>query len=137
MPFNPVSLANLKPYPPGTQGTAGVKYVERMVASAQKASPQAMKLLRQAMRNPELPMSTRLRCAEYIVDKAWPKNAPELAISGTGLEFLELRFVAPGQQAKDIPSLEAQAISSTYEQDSEISHTSPHTDVEQESEEDQ
>lgn len=97
MPVNPISLANLRaPWQPGEQGTAGVRYVERMVTRAQKAGPQAMRLLQHAMRNPELPMSLRVRCAEYIVDKAWPKEAPGLSISGPGVEWLELRFVAPG-----------------------------------------
>lgn len=104
MPVNPNSLANLRaPWQPGEQGTAGVKYVERMVARAQKTAPQAMRLLSQAMRNPELPMSLRCRIAEYIVDKAWPKEAQNSLISGlSGVEFLELRFVAPGQQAQPI-----------------------------------
>lgn len=68
-----------------------------MVTRAQKAGPQAMRLLQHAMRNPELPMSLRVRCAEYIVDKAWPKQAENggISISG-GAEWLELRFVAPG-----------------------------------------
>lgn len=140
MAINPNSLANLRaPWQPGEQGTAGVRYVERLVTRAQKAGPQAFRLLQQAMRNPELPMSLRCRIAEYIVDKAWPKEAQNGLMGAlSGVEFLELRFVAPGQQqAKDIPSLEAQAISSTYSEDAEISHTSPHTDVDEESEEDQ
>lgn len=98
MAVNPNSLANLRaPWQRGEQGTAGVRYVERMVSRAQKAGPQAIRLLHQAMRNPELPMSLRCRIAEYIVDKAWPKEAQNTLISGlNGVEWLELRFTAPG-----------------------------------------
>lgn len=131
----PNQLANLRPpWQPGTQPKPSTNYVERMISRGHKAAPQAMRLITQAMHDRELPMSLRLRCAEYIVDKTWPKP-PAGALAGVlgqgGVEFLELRFVAPGQ-AKDIPSLEAQAISSTYSEDAEISHASPHTDVEQE-----
>lgn len=49
------------------------------------------------MKNPELPMSTRLRAAEFIIDKTWPKEAQNTLISGlNGVEWLELRFTAPG-----------------------------------------
>lgn len=102
MPVNPNSLANLRPpWPQGVQPKPGPNYVERMISRGHKAAPQAMRLITQAMHDRELPMSLRLRCAEYIVDKTWPKP-PAGAYAGvlgpSGVEFLELRFVAPGQQ---------------------------------------
>lgn len=139
MAVNPISLNNLRaPWQPGEQGTAGVRYVERMVSRAQKAGPQAMRLLQQAMRNPELPMGLRCRIAEYIVDKAWPKTVENggISISG-GIECLELRFVAPGREVSetislplstDTSSLKDQAISTTYSVEEQSSHTLSHTE---------
>lgn len=93
------SLANLRPpWQSGQQPRPGVRYIERMINRAHKAGPQAIRLLTQAMNDTELPMSLRCRCAEYIADKIWPKSAPELRL-GDGVEFLELRFVAPGASA--------------------------------------
>lgn len=42
-------------------------------------------------------MSTRLRCAEFIIDKTWPKEAQNTILGAIGgVEWLELRFTAPG-----------------------------------------
>lgn len=99
-----------------------------MLARANKSAPQAMRLIAQAMRDPELPMSTRLRCAEYIVDKTWPKEAQNgiLGALTGGAEFLELRFVAPGQQQAD----KHQEITTTYE----VEEADTHNDAEPEDE---
>lgn len=83
-------------------------------------------------------MSTRLRCAEYVLDKALPTQKGASMVLESGAEWLELRFVAPsGQPSKDDPSLKDQAISTTYRVEDENSHTSSHTDVNEGSEEDQ
>lgn len=139
MPVHPNSLANLTPWQPGTQPKAGAGYIERMIARAGKAAPQAMRLIAQAMKDPELPMSTRLRCAEYIVDKTWPKPPAGALASALaeGAEWLELRFVSPSGQATDTVSPQPPAISTTYSVEPETSHTSSPTDVNDGSEEDQ
>lgn len=80
-------------------------------------------------------MSTRLRCAEYVLDKALPTQKGASMVLESGAEWLELRFVSPsGPAAKDTASLKDQAISTTYSVEPETSHTSPHTDVEPEDE---
>lgn len=131
---HPNSLANLKPpWQSGEQPKPGERYIQRMVNRAQKAGPQAMRLMTQCMRDPELPISQRLRCAEFIIEHTWPKEAAAglLGALGNGAEWLELRFVSPsGQASKDNPSLQPQAISTTYSVEEEISHTSSPTDAE-------
>ena len=131
---HPNSLANLRPWKPGqAPPPPGPKKVEQALKIAQQSCPKAAKLIARCISDPELPISTRLRCAEFMLDKALPnvKSGISGILEGNGLEFLELRFVAPGQ-AKDTPSLNDQAISTTYSVDADISHTSSHTDVEHE-----
>lgn len=117
------------------------------MARANKAAPQAIRLIAQAMRDTENPLSLRLRCAEYIVDRTWPKDTQKgllEALSG-GIECLELRFVAPGREVSetislplstDTSSLKDQAISTTYIVEEQSSHTLPHTRDSAESAED-
>lgn len=134
MPVHPNSIANLTPWQPGTQPKASATWIERTIARAHKAAPQAMRLIAQAMKDPELPMSTRLRCAEYIVDKTWPKPPAGALASALaeGAEWLELRFVSPSGQASSAHKIE-QDQSLTIEHE-DLGHASDHPDVEPEDE---
>lgn len=99
MPVHPNSLANLRPpWKPGETGIPGNRYVERMVNGGCRAGPRAIELISRTMRDEEQPISTRLRCAEYIVDKTWPKAPSGAAVNITAeaIDFLELRFHYPG-----------------------------------------
>lgn len=99
MAGHPNSLANLRPWPKGEQPKPGPRYLERMLERGSRYAPQAIRLIGQAMKDPELPMATRLRCAEFIVDKTWPKAPAGGQLTLTeGIDWLELRFVAPGSQ---------------------------------------
>lgn len=119
--MHPNSLANLRPaWKPGDTpnpgGFSGQRNVDKALAMAQKACPKAARLIVQAISNEELPMSTRLRCAEYVLDKALPSQkgseGASLVLSGGGVEWLELRFVKPGSE-------QPPTISTTYEQQPE------------------
>lgn len=106
MPVHPNSLANLRPpWKPGETGIPGNRYVERMVNGGCRAGPRAIELISRTMRDEEQPISLRLRCAEYIVDKTWPKpppgGVPGVTINSDGIDFLELRFHYPGDSNPD------------------------------------
>lgn len=112
--MHPNSLANLRPAwrpgeTPNPTGVNGHKRIERALTIAQNACPKAATLIANAISDPDLPMSTRLRCAEYVLDKVLPPakrpDGTTLALNG-GAEWLELRFVAP-----------TPAISTTYEEE--------------------
>jgi hypothetical protein len=100
---HPNSLANLRPWKPGqAPSTAGPKKIEQALKITQQSCPKAARLITRAIDNPELPMSLRLRCAEYVLDKALPPQQASGSLSiGQGVEWLELRFVAPGGQAAE------------------------------------
>lgn len=102
--MHPNSIANLRPAwrpgeTPNPTGVNGQKRIERALQIAQNACPKAAKLIANAIGDQDLPMSTRLRCAEYVLDKVLPtpKGATALSIgAAAGVEWLELRFTAPG-----------------------------------------
>lgn len=96
---HPNSLANLRPWKPGqAPPPPGPKKVEQALKIAQQSCPKAARLIARCISDPELPISTRLRCAEFMLDKALPAQKSGISglLEGNGLEFLELRFVAPG-----------------------------------------
>lgn len=102
--MHPNSIANLRPAwrpgeTPNPTGVNGQKRIERALQIAQNACPKAAKLIANAINDQGLPMSTRLRCAEYVLDKVLPTPKGPTALSigaGAGVEWLELRFTAPG-----------------------------------------
>jgi hypothetical protein len=99
--MHPNSLANLRaPWQPGETAVRNPAKVDRALKTLTKATPKAALLIARSIDNPELPISTRLRCAEYVLDHTLPKDQPGIAI-GQGVEWLELRFVAPGGQAAE------------------------------------
>lgn len=111
---HPNSLANLRPWKPGqAPPPPGPKKVEQALKIAQQSCPKAARLIARCISDPELPISTRLRCAEFVLDKALPTQKSGISgiLEGSGLEFLELRFVAPGQQPEShrVPLIEAEA----------------------------
>lgn len=102
---HPNSLANLRPpWQPGTQPKPGAVYIERMINRGNQLGPQAMTLLGRAMKDPDQPMSLRIRCAEYIVDKTWPKDpgVVEQWNAATGSREFHVIFIRPGEDARDI-----------------------------------
>ena len=97
----PSQLANLRPpWKPGEQPKPGARFIERMINRGHRAGPRAIQLISLTMEDPEQPMSLRMRAAEYIVDKVWPKPPPGgvsgVTINSDGIDFLELRFHYPG-----------------------------------------
>ena len=109
--MHPNSIANLKPpWRPGERPPSpGPSKLERALKISQDAAPNAARLIARTVNDPEVPIALRLRCAEYLLDKALPRptSGPGLQLSGMGVEFLELRFVAPGQQeTRRIPSVD-------------------------------
>lgn len=95
--MHPNSIANLRPpWKPGERPPSpGPSKVEKALKIIQDGCPKAARLIVQTVNDTDAPLSLRLRCAEFIVDKTWPKDAPALSISGPGAEWLELRFVSP------------------------------------------
>lgn len=60
-----------------------------------------MRYALQVLNDPEESTRYRLKAAEIVLDAGMPKNqeALALAVGSDGIEFLELRFVAPGNPA--------------------------------------
>lgn len=99
--MHPNSIANLRaPWKPGERPPSpGPSKLERALKISQDAAPKAARLIARTVDDPEVPISLRLRCAEYLLDKALPtpKGATALSIgAAAGVEWLELRFTAPG-----------------------------------------
>lgn len=105
--MHPNSIANLRPpWKPGERPPSpGPSKVERALKIIQDGCPKAARLIVQTVGDPEAPLGLRLRCAEFMLDKTWPKvpAGAELRLGGDGVEWLELRFVAPGQPAAAAP----------------------------------
>lgn len=102
----PAQLANLRPqWQPGEQPKPGLKYVERMMERGFKISPQAIsvigRIVKEDMVHGELvPLHLRLRAAEYIVDKTWPKMPAGAQVTIEGASSLEVNFHFPGGDTK-------------------------------------
>lgn len=100
--MHPNSIANLRPpWKPGEKpnplGLRGISKVEKALEISQNACPKAARLIARTVSNEDAPLSLRVRCAEFLLDKALPpQQGAGLTISGPGVEWLELRFVAPG-----------------------------------------
>jgi hypothetical protein len=99
--MHPNSLANLRPpWQPGDRPAANHGKIERALKITQNATPKAARLITRCIDDPEVPLPLRLRCAEYVLDYALPPKQASGGIAiGQGVEWLELRFVAPGSQA--------------------------------------
>lgn len=104
MPYGqPAQLANLRPWNSKTaprNTTRRSRDVDKAIALARKGCPKAMRYALQILDDPEESTRYRLKAAEIILATGLPKN-PELALAlaGGGVEWLELRFVAPGDAA--------------------------------------
>lgn len=98
--MHPNSIANLRaPWRPGERPPSpGPSKVERALKITQDATPKAARLIAQTVGDPEAPLGLRLRCAEYILDKALPTQKAASMVLESGAEWLELRFVSPGGQ---------------------------------------
>lgn len=121
--MHPNSIANLRPpWKPGERPPSpGPSKVERALKIIQDGCPKAARLIVQTVNDTDAPLSLRLRCAEFMLDKTWPK-APagaELHIGGGGVEWLELRFVAPGE-ARQAPHAHAQPERITFDPATDI-----------------
>jgi hypothetical protein len=102
MPYGqPAQLANLRPpWPKGHKPntTRRSRDVDKAIALARKYAPQAVRLIGQCMEDPKQPIELRLRCAEFIINKVWPKDveaALEQPIDNAATRGLEIRFVEP------------------------------------------
>lgn len=118
----PAQLANLRPpWEPGTQPKPGARYIERMINRGNQYAPQAIAIIGRVMKDEEQPMSLRLRAAEYIVDKTWPKPAAgsgEVTIGGVeGADWLDVRFHFPGSDTK--PNGHAETVRVSFDSDSD------------------
>ena len=107
MPMHPNSLANLKPaWEPGVQPKPGSKYVERMINSGCKLSPRAIAIVGRIMENQldeeVVPIGLRLRAAELIIDKTWPKAPAGASVTIDGATSLEVHFNFPGGETKPL-----------------------------------
>lgn len=106
MPVHPNSLANLRPaWEPGEQPKPGLRYIERMMEKGHKLSPRAIAIVGRIMEDDEVhgelvPLHLRLRAAEYIVDKTWPKAAAGASVTIEGASSLEVNFHFPGGETK-------------------------------------
>lgn len=104
--MHPNSLANLNPpWTSGNQPRPGAKYVQRMIDRGERISPRAMALVGRVIDNQEgvepLPISLRLKAAELIIDKVWPKPAAGSAqVTIEGATSLEVNFHFPGGDTK-------------------------------------
>lgn len=98
--MHPNSLANLRPWKPGERPQPSPRKVDRALQIIHDLSPKAAALIGRCMLDEEQPMSLRIRCGEYVLDRALgpAKGGAELHIGG-GAEWLELRFVKPGEAA--------------------------------------
>ncbi len=74
---------NLKPFKPGQSGNpAGRPKMPKEVKEAfRKATPEAVKILKQILLNPEARDTDRLRAAEIILDRAYGKPAQAVDIT--------------------------------------------------------
>lgn len=92
----PAQLANLRPWTPATapRGKRARRSadVDKAIRLLRKLAPKAVDVIASIMLDPKQPTAMRLRAAEIILDKTWPKGAPEI-ITEPGR--LELRFVGP------------------------------------------
>jgi hypothetical protein len=98
---HPNSLANLRPWKPGERPPSpGPGKIEQALKVAKDACPKAVRLIARTIDDPEVPLPLRIRCAEYIADKVLPsQNTSQSLQIGQGVEWLELRFVAPSGTA--------------------------------------
>lgn len=99
--MHPNSLANLRPWKPGERPQPSPRKVDRALQITHDLSIKAARLIGRCMQDEEQPMSLRVRCAEYMLDRALgpAKGGAALTVAGEGIEWLELRFTTPGQQA--------------------------------------
>lgn len=99
--MHPNSLANLRPWKPGERPKPSPRKVERALQIIHNLAPKAATLIGRCMLDEEQPMSLRVRCFEYVLDRALgpAKGGAELHLSGDGIEWLQLRFVKPGEVA--------------------------------------
>lgn len=100
------SLANLRPWRRGNapKGSSArhSNDINKTLRIARKGCPEAMLYALQVLKDPEESTRYRLKAAEIILATGMPKNPEalaQIAVGGGGPEWLELRFVEPGQPA--------------------------------------
>lgn len=104
--MHPNSLANLNPpWQAGQpQPRPGAKYVQRMIDRGEKLSPRAIALVGRVIDDAEgvepLPISLRLKAAELIIEKTWPKASQGPSVTIEGATSLEVNFHFPGGDTK-------------------------------------
>jgi hypothetical protein len=104
MPYGtPAQLANLRNFEPGNRAPRRSADVNKAITLARKYAPQAVKLIGKVILDESEPIAMRVKCAEIILNKAIPTSgsggAQLIAGGDKGIEWLELRFVAPGASA--------------------------------------
>lgn len=123
MPIHPNSLANLRPAwnSETAPRSAHAAKIERVLDIGHNAGPKAIRLISRAMQDEDQPIGLRLRCAEYVVDKLWPKPAAgssaEVSVSANGAEWLDVRFHFPGSDTK--PNGHAETVRVSFDSDSD------------------
>jgi hypothetical protein len=87
------SLANLRPpWQPGrSANTVGAKGYRRVLATARKASPEAMEAAVECMRDTEASWRERLAAIQMILDRAWGK--PKEQFDFTGVDGANIMIV--------------------------------------------
>lgn len=96
----PSQLANLKPFKPGHKSPRASAAKLRALTRARLASPKMVDIAVAIAKDVEEPSMVRLKAVESVLRVAFPaKNlhVDELTVAGQGAEWLELRFVAPGE----------------------------------------
>jgi len=100
---SPAQLRNLRPYAKGQTGNHSgrpPKYHD-VLRAARLASPDAVRVLRQCIGDPEAPWAARVRAAELILDRAFgkPKEPSELRAE-TSIPALRIEFVSTSQHTE-------------------------------------
>jgi hypothetical protein len=97
----PAQLANLRPAQPGNKLGAQSKFALTALRRCRKLSPESVNILAKLMRDETEPSAIRLRAAEIILNKALPspkvRDDSDTTTEATGLRFLEVIFVKPGE----------------------------------------
>lgn len=107
------SLANLRPWPKGTSGSAGLqpKGYRRVLSLARKNSPEAMQAIIDCLKDPD--PRVRLTAATHILERAWGKPKEHMTFEGAeGANILVVTGVpdpASVQQASETFTIDYEA----------------------------